>query len=40
MALAKMMAIEYNMWMSIIQLIKDAIKASTTIYDGDSVDSL
>lgn len=34
MALLKMMAIEYNMWMSIIKLIDSAIKSSSTIYDG------
>lgn len=30
----KMMAIEYNMWMSIIKLIGDTIKSSTTAYAG------
>ena len=34
MALTKMMAIEYNMWMSIIKMIGDAIKSSTTTYAG------
>lgn len=34
MALTKMMAIEYNMWMSIIKLIGDTIKSSTIAYDG------
>lgn len=34
MAMAKMMAIEYNMWMSIIRLIDDTIKSTSTNYDG------
>lgn len=34
MALTKMMAIEYNMWMSIMKLIKDTIESSTVQYDG------
>ena len=34
MALTKMMAIEYNMWMSIIGLIDDTIKSSLIEYDG------
>ena len=34
MALTKMMAIEYNMWMSIIKLIGDTIKSSEVVYDG------
>lgn len=34
MALAKMMAIEYNMWMSIIKMIEDTIGSSTVMYDG------
>lgn len=34
MALTKMMAIEYNMWMSIMKLIKDTIESSTAKYDG------
>lgn len=34
MALTKMMAIEYNMWMSIMKLIKDVIESSTVRYDG------
>lgn len=34
MALTKMMAIEYNMWMSIMRLIKDTIESSTVQYDG------
>lgn len=34
MALSKMMAIEYNMWMSIIKLIGDTIKSSSVMYDG------
>ena len=34
MAFIKMMAIEYNIWMSIIQLIKNTIKSSITLYDG------
>lgn len=40
MALSKMMAIEYNMWMSIIKLIDDTIKSSLIEYDGfnNSVD--
>lgn len=33
-ALAKMMAIEYNMWMSIIKLIGDTMRSSVTVYDG------
>ena len=37
MALVKMMAIEYNMWMSIIKFIGDTIKASTITYDGFNV---
>ena len=37
MAFTKMMAIEYNMWMSIIRLIKDAIKSSANIYDGFNI---
>jgi hypothetical protein len=36
MAFAKMMAIEYNMWMSIIRFIQDKIKSFTTVYDGIS----
>jgi hypothetical protein len=34
MALVKMMAIEYNMWMSIISLINKTIKSSAIDYDG------
>ena len=34
MALTKMIAIEYNMWMSIIKLIDDIIKSSIMSYDG------
>lgn len=34
MALTKMMAIEYNMWMSIIKLVEGVIKSSTTRYAG------
>jgi hypothetical protein len=34
MAIIKMIAIEYNMWMSIIELIKDTIKSTTIGYDG------
>jgi hypothetical protein len=33
-AIVKMMAIEYNMWMSIIKLIDDTIKSLTVTYDG------
>lgn len=33
MAIVKMMAIEYNMWMSIIKLIGDTIESSTTYAD-------
>lgn len=34
MAITKMIAIEYNMWMSIIKLIEDTIKSSSVEYDG------
>lgn len=34
MALSKMMAIEYNMWMSIIRLVDNTIKSSLIEYDG------
>ena len=34
MALRKMVAIEYNMWMSIMALIDNIIKSSTVVYDG------
>lgn len=34
MATIKMIAIEYNMWMSIIKFIKGTIESSATIYDG------
>lgn len=34
MALTKMMAIEYNMWMSIIKLVEDTMRSSVTRYDG------
>lgn len=34
-----MMAIEYNMWMSIIALIKDNIKSSAIQYDGFNIDA-
>lgn len=34
MAITKMMAIEYNMWMSIIKLVKDTINSSIVKYDG------
>ena len=39
MALSKMMAIEYNMWMSIIKLIDDTIKSSSVVYDGFNNDA-
>lgn len=34
MAVTKMMAIEYNMWMSIIKIIGDTIKSSIIEYNG------
>lgn len=34
MAPRSMMAIEYNMWMSIIDSVKRTIESSTTVYDG------
>lgn len=34
MALTKMIAIEYNMWMSIIKLINDSINLHNVVYDG------
>ena len=40
MALTKMMAIEYNMWMSIIELVKSVINSSTTEYDGFNIDDI
>lgn len=36
MAIVKMMAIEYNMWMSIMKLIDDTIKSFVGVYDGMS----
>ena len=36
MALTKMMAIEYNMWMSIIKLIEDSMRSLSEQYDGIS----
>lgn len=33
-AIVKMMAIEYNMWMSVIRLIEDVMKSSAVVYDG------
>lgn len=37
MAFVKMMAIEYNMWMSIIKLVENVINSSTAIYDGFNI---
>lgn len=38
MSMNKMIAIEYNMWMSIIKLIGDAIRSSNVNYDGLNTD--